>query len=256
MKHKSLKIFLGILAVSLVASVILVTIKTFFLSGKLGDTDITKTEEEMRAEELLEKNQDAIELAKKAKNFDIRKIEQDDHVKGDLDSPVQMVVYSNFECPFCPLYNDIIKKVEEEFAENIVIAFRHFPLRAYPKSLPAALASECAGEQNKFWEMYDLLYRNSEENRLNEEQYVKDAESLELDIDKFVECFESEKYKNQILLEQKEAEEYGITGTPASFINGRPIPGARPFEDYESSDNKERDGLKTIIQELIDDSNV
>lgn len=75
----------------------------------------------------------------------VRPIDSTDHVFGDLSAPVQMIVYSDFQCPFCSQFAETTKKVEQEFKDKVVIAFRHYPLAGYPQAEKAAEASECAG---------------------------------------------------------------------------------------------------------------
>src|SRR3989338_3893743 len=79
----------------------------------------------------------------------LKPIDSADHIKGDLNAPVKMIVYSDFECPFCERFTGDLKKVEDYFKDQVVIAFRHYPLASHQQALPAAEASECASEQGK-----------------------------------------------------------------------------------------------------------
>lgn len=193
-------------------------------------------------------NKDVVGNSNKIKTKEVRKIDNRDHIRGKLDAKVQLIVYSDFECPFCSKYTDILKKVEETFGDKVVISFRHYPLRSHADAVPAAIASECAGEQGKFWEMHDRLFQDAKKNALGTIKYKEDAKDLGLDQVKFNKCLDMEKYKDVITASQIEAKEFGVNGTPASFVNGEPAPGAVPFEDFTDSAGKNREGLKSIIE--------
>ncbi len=181
----------------------------------------------------------------------LKPIDAADHVRGSLDAPVKMIVYSDFECPFCSKFADTMKQVEENFKDKVVIAFRHYPLAGHPEGLPAAEASECAAEQGKFWEMHDKLFADNKAGRLSADQYKKDAGDLGLDAAKFSQCLDSGKYKNKVETDIAEGERAGVTGTPTSFVNGNIYPGAYPFEDFTASNGDKEDGMQTIINKLL-----
>ncbi|MDO8593071.1 MAG: thioredoxin domain-containing protein [bacterium] len=181
----------------------------------------------------------------------VRPIDAADHVLGDLKAPVQMIVFSDFECPFCAQFADTMKKVEENFKDKVAIAFRHYPLPSHPLALPAAVASECAAEQGKFWEMHDKLFADNSAGKMSVEQFKKDAADLSLDAVKFNQCLDSNKYLDKVNQEKAEGNQAGVTGTPTSFINGNIYPGAYPFEDFSDSGGKIEAGMKTIISGLI-----
>lgn len=178
-------------------------------------------------------------------------ISDKDHVLGKLDAPVQMIIYSDFECPYCARFVDTIKKIEKEFNDKVVIAFRHFPLAFHKQAIPAAIASECAAEQGKFWEMHDKLFEDSENKKFNVDEFKNDAKELGLDQAKFNQCLDTSKYKDKVLSQMLGGKNAGITGTPTSFVNGEFVIGATPFEDYEDSEGMQREGLKKIIERKL-----
>lgn len=181
----------------------------------------------------------------------LRPIDDSDHVWGDKNAPVQLIVYSDFECPFCAQFTDTLKEVEKEFAGKVAIAFRHFPLAIHPEAMPAALASECASEQGKFWEMHDKLFADNKAGDFNTEQFKKDAADLGLDAARFNQCLDTEKYKDKILGQMLEGRNLSITGTPTIFINGEVLPGAYPFEDFKGSDGQMTKGVKSTIEKYL-----
>lgn len=178
-------------------------------------------------------------------------IDSADHTLGRLEAPVQMIVYSDFECPFCAQFAATMKKVEENFKDKVVIAFRHYPLAGHPQARKAAEASECASEQGKFWQMHDKLFADNLAGRLGIEQYKQDAADLGLDAVNFSQCLDSGKFKDKVAEVMAKGNQAGVTGTPTSFINGNIYPGAYPFEDFTGPDGRPEKGMKSIINELL-----
>jgi protein-disulfide isomerase len=98
--------------------------------------------------------------------------------------------------------------------------------------LPAAEAALCAGEQGKFWEFHDKIFEN--QRALEDADLQRYAGDIGLDTEAFNTCFDSHKFKADIMLDQREGQQAGVTGTPAFFINGRFLSGAKPFEDFKA----------------------
>lgn len=211
-------------------------------AGDLPENNILNLAEQNKAE-----NKKAIEISNVTVNKP-KPIDESDHILGDKNAPVQIIIYSDFECPFCARFEDTIEKVKSEFENKVMITFRHFPLRFHAQAMPAALASECASEQGKFWEMHDKLFADNVNRNLNIEQFKNDAENLGLDAEKFNQCLASEKYKEKIAKQLEEGTRAGVTGTPTIFINGEILIGAIPFDDFTGQDGKQREGMKNIIQ--------
>ncbi|MFA6171132.1 MAG: DsbA family protein [Patescibacteria group bacterium] len=184
----------------------------------------------------------------------LSEISDKDHLWGDLNNPVKMVIYSDFECPFCGRLADTVKKVMENYQGKVVIAFRHRPLAMHSSALSAAMASECAAEQGKFWEMHDMLFQDAKDKNLSADQFKKDAKGLGLAEEQFNTCLDSDKYKEKVESQSAEGRAAGAEGTPTFFINNYIYPGAYPFEDYTGNDGKQNAGVKTIIDKLLQNS--
>jgi protein-disulfide isomerase len=202
-------------------------------------------------EKVLTDNTATISKAQAETTGKIIPISKDDNSFGTPGSKVQMIVYSDFECPFCADFSDTLKKARDNYKNKTTIAFRHFPLLSHINALPAAEAAECAAEQGKFWPMHDLIFADNKNNRMSAEQYSKDAKSLNLDIVKFSQCLQAEKYKTKIEEQMLTGRNSGVTGTPTIFINNEIYPGALPYEDFTTSDGKPAEGLKSIIERLL-----
>lgn len=151
--------------------------------------------------------------------------------KGDKDALIQLVEFSDFECPFCARAHPTIQQVLSAYGDKIRFVYRHYPLPNHPNAKPAAEASACALEQDRFWPFHDRLFANT--SKLAESDLKAHAASAGLDMARFTGCVESRKYKAQVERDITEAGGAGVTGTPAFFINGRPLEGAQPFEVFK-----------------------
>jgi protein-disulfide isomerase len=151
--------------------------------------------------------------------------------KGSATAPIEIIEFSDFQCPYCQRVNPTVERVLSTYGDRIHFVYRHFPLANHPDAKPAAEASQCADEQGKFWPYHDKLFASP--SRLNEPDLKQHAAELGLDAPRFNACVESHKYKAQVELDMRAGEEAGVNGTPAFFINGRMISGAQPFEAFK-----------------------
>ncbi len=86
-----------------------------------------------------------------------------DHFRGNRNAPVQLLEYGDFQCPHCGAAHVVLKEIEQKYLSRIVFIFRHFPLsEIHPFARIAAIASEAAARQGKFWEMHDLVFENQD----------------------------------------------------------------------------------------------
>ncbi|MEA1963178.1 MAG: thioredoxin domain-containing protein [Patescibacteria group bacterium] len=200
------------------------------------------------ASQLLAENNQALEKAKTAKNKIVREINDTDYVLGDFNAPIQIIVYDDFDNQFSADYFLVLKEINNYFEGKIVIAFRRFPMRSHQNSIVAALASECAGEQDLFWEMAEKLFNAKREEKLNEENIFVLSKAVGVNEDDFSECMRTEKYLEKIQNSIMEADNFNVIGAPTTFINSVPYPGAYQFEDFVDSAGIDRKGLKSIIE--------
>ena len=157
--------------------------------------------------------------------------------KGGKDAPVTLIEFSDFQCPFCGrFFSDTAPQIEEQYvkAGKVWFVYKHFPLDSiHSQATPAALASECAKEQGKFWEYHDLIFKNQQS--LGDESYKAWAKQLSLDVDKFNSCYSSQKYLSVIKGDVQQGSSAGIRGTPGFFLNGQLISGAQPFAVFQQA---------------------
>lgn len=160
-------------------------------------------------------------------------ITDSDHIRGNKNAKIVLVEFSDFQCPFCARHHQTMKKLIEKYKDQVVWVWKHFPLTSiHPYALKAALASECAGEQNKFWEYGDKLFEN--QSQFNDQIFEKIAQDLKLDVSKFNACFQSNKYLSKVQSDLAEGANAGVEGTPTTYVNGEAISGAIPFENFDA----------------------
>lgn len=150
---------------------------------------------------------------------------------GPADAEVTIVEYSDLECPFCARVVPTLDQIQEEYGDKVRIVFRDFPLGNHQRAIPAAEAALCAHDQDKFWEYHDKIFENQKS--LADSDLKSYAEELELNMDEFNACTESNKYRTQIAQDQQRGQQLGVTGTPAFFVNGRFMSGAKPFGEFK-----------------------
>ena len=151
--------------------------------------------------------------------------------KGPKTAPIEIVEFSDFQCPYCQRANPTVEQVLSTYGDRVHFVYRHFPLPSHPNARPAAEASQCAAEQGKFWPYHDKLFASP--SRLADTDLKQHAVELGLDATKFNSCVDTHKYKAQVDADARAGEEAGVNGTPAFFINGRVLSGAQPFEAFK-----------------------
>lgn len=162
--------------------------------------------------------------------------EGDSYSIGDKDAPVTIIEFSDFECPFCErFYSQSYKQIKANYVDTgkVRIVFKHFPLPFHASAQKAAEASECAGEQGKFWEMHDKLFENQNAIAINNlKSYAVD---LGLDASKFNTCLDTGKYASKVQKDASDGSAAGVSGTPSFFINGKSVVGAQPYSVFQQA---------------------
>ncbi len=147
---------------------------------------------------------------------------------GPRDAPVRLVVFSDFQCQFCAQLAPVLKRVRDEFPDDVLVAYRYFPLEAHPRAIPAATAAECAAEQGAFWDYHDRLF--AEGGDLSDARLVALAASVGIDETKFRECLNSDRAKSVVTASFNDAAKNGLEGAPALFLDGSRIRGVVTYE--------------------------
>ena len=207
----------------------------------LADLDMKRLQAEAKYKqdkhEILEKTLDGLiqnrllqaEAAKRKISLEeLAETEIEKNVKSPTDAEVEIVEFSDFECPYCSGLLPTLKQVEKAYGDKVRIVYRQFPLTAiHPHAQKAAEASLCANEQQHFWEFHDSLFSNQRD--LTVEALKRRAEEMKLDAAAFNACLDSGKQADAITKDIDEGARAGVTGTPALFINGRLLSGNQPY---------------------------
>ena len=131
------------------------------------------------------------------------------------------------------------------YGDKVRIVWKHNPLPFHPNAMPAALASMAAHEQGKFWEYHDKVFANQQ--KMTRPDLLRHAQELGLDVKRFEQALNAARAKPAIDADAAEARSLGATGTPAFFVNGRFLSGAKPFEEFAQVINGELTRLKIPI---------
>ena len=173
-------------------------------------------------------------------------VESVDAVKGPADALVTVVVFSEFQCPFCSRVLPTTKQIEEKYGKDVRLVFKHNPLPFHADAPLAAEAALAAGEQGKFWEMHDKLFANQK--TLKRENLDAFATELGLNMGKFKSALDGGKYKTQIANDQKLAAQIGASGTPNFYVNGRNLVGAQPFDAFQKVIDEELKKAQELVK--------
>ena len=149
-------------------------------------------------------------------------------------APVEIVLFSDFHCPFCARFALPFREIHSKGVDGVPVAvtFKHYPLPMHPRAPLAHQAAEAAGAQGKFWEMHDLLFANPQ--RVQREDFIDYAKTLQLDVDRFVADLDSDRVKARIQADLAEGQQLRVTGTPSFFINGKGYSGAMTLPQLTS----------------------
>ena len=166
--------------------------------------------------------------------------------KGNKDAKVTVVIFSDFQCPFCSRVETTLTDLEKDYGKDIRFVWKNNPLPFHNNATPAAEAAMAAGEQGKFWEFHDKLFAN--QSALDDQTYEKYAGELGLNIPKWKAAYASHKYTASIKEDQGVAERLGARGTPSFFINGKSLRGAQPKEAFKAVIDKEIENANAVLK--------
>lgn len=184
----------------------------------------------------------------------VKPVSADDHVRGDKNARLQIIEFSDLECPFCKDFHLVLQKAVSEYDGKLAWIYRHLPLDGlHPKARKEAEAAECAAElggNDGFWKFIDKVFEITPSNNgLDLALLPKIASDIGLDQKKFKTCLDENRYSDKINAQISDAESAGGRGTPYSIIlDGKTdkkivIPGALPFEGAQS--------MKAVIDKLL-----
>lgn len=145
-------------------------------------------------------------------------VSERDHIQGPTTAAVTLIEYGDYQCPYCAQAYMITKEIQERMGSKLRFVFRNFPLtKVRPQAYQAALAAETAAAQNKFWEMYDYLFKHGQ--ALTEHTLKQTAAKLGLDVDRFNREFDDDTYSSHVDEDIESGNNSGVSKTPTFFIN-------------------------------------
>jgi len=161
---------------------------------------------------------------------------------GPKAAKVTIVEVSDFQCPYCRRGAGTVKQILKAFPRDVRVVFMHNPLPNHPDARLAAVAAQAAHKQGKFWQYHDILFQNP--SKLKKPQLIAYAGQIGLDVAKFTKEIDDRRLQIQVTQDMQQLRRLGARGTPAFFINGRYVRGAKPFAEF-----------KKIIQDEISHAN-
>lgn len=168
----------------------------------------------------------------------------DDAVWGNSEAPVVIIEFSDYQCPFCKrYYKNTFPELDRDYikAGKVKYVFRDFPLEFHKQAPKAHEAAQCAGDQEKYWEMHDKIFDN--QSTIEVEDLKRYAAEIGLYAPSFNTCLDSGKYASEVEKDTEEGRRLGVSGTPTFFIGkspvngkettGKRIVGARPYSSFK-----------------------
>jgi protein-disulfide isomerase len=158
----------------------------------------------------------------------------DSPVKGPKDAPVTIYEFSDFECPYCKKAHSTLQPILDEYEGKVKVVYKNYPLPFHKNAKGAAKAALAAQEQGKFWEMYDLLFKNQK--KLGQGGLYEDlASQIGLNMSKFKSDMEKSAYDKQIKQDMALGKKVGVKGTPAYYIGDKRLVGAQPASKFKTA---------------------
>ena len=154
--------------------------------------------------------------------------------KGDPKAPVTIVGFIDLQCPFSKRFQPVIDQLVKENPGKVNYIVKHFPLQFHPQAVPAAKAVIAAGEQGKYWEMYDIILQSN--HQLSDEKYDEFARQIGLNVKKFRQALEKngDEWEKMIQEDFNLGAKSQVKGTPTFYINGRKMPPPPSVEGYKA----------------------
>lgn len=146
-------------------------------------------------------------------------LEDLDHLRGERGAPLELVMFGDFQCPFCLGAQSVLRRVRERLGDRLLFGFRHLPIpERHPLAPLAAEASEAAAAQGRFWDYHDALF--AAQPRLSPETILAVGGDLGLDVERMKAEIDSGAHRDRVARDHASAEASGATGTPTFFVNG------------------------------------
>lgn len=157
--------------------------------------------------------------------------------KGAEKAPVELVLFSDFQCPYCSRVTPLLEEVRKAYPTNVKIVFKNFPLQSHQVALPAAIAAMAAHRQGKFWQMHDKIFANN--SSLSPDKFTAFAQEIGLNMEQFAKDSADPAVRMRVQQDLQNGIQAGVRGTPTLFVNGRRV------------NQRSLDGIKAMIDEEL-----
>jgi protein-disulfide isomerase len=169
-------------------------------------------------------------------------VNSNDHIFGNEAALLELVEYGDLECPYCGQAYPIVKDIIQQLGSELKFVFRNFPLsNVHPHAFSAAVATEAAALQDKYWEMHDIIFEN--QRTLEPGNLFLFAEQVGLDMELFQHDMQLQQLADKVEKDFESGIRSGVNGTPTFFINGKKYDG-----DYNG--NLLLKQLRTVLAEV------
>lgn len=201
------------------------------LKGPIGEFLKSQRQQQARAQlvDELTKKSTAVKVSLDPPRRDVA-LASHDPARGPATAPITIIEFSDYQCPYCARVTPTLAKLRAAYPDKIRIIFKDFPLPNHQLAPKAAEAAHCASEQDKYWEMHDVMFANQQQ--IDVAGLKKSATSLGLDQAKFDQCLDSGKFADIVKTNLDQGTKLGISSTPTLYVNGRPVIGAQPYEYF------------------------
>jgi predicted DsbA family dithiol-disulfide isomerase len=213
------------------------------LPAFIFDDSVMKTDFYTQAKILFDQKENKLSLRTQDIGIPVGKylmtpeINDGDALTGAKEAKVRVVVFSDFQCPYCKLFHKVMQDAIKNYGDRIIFDYKFLPLEIHPQANSAALAATCALEQGKFWEYADKLYADQTiwGGKKDTNKFKEYSRILKLDGAKFSQCLDSKKYQEKIDKDIEEANSFSISGTPGVFVNDQFQEGAISYEQVKEA---------------------
>ena len=154
----------------------------------------------------------------------------EDPVRGPETAPIEIVEFSDFDCPYCQRATNTLARILDEYGDQIRFVYKDYPLPSHPNAFKAAEAGNCANDQGEFWPFHDRLFES--QGSLDVASLKTYASELGLEAEAFAACLDSGRHASRVERDLEIGSGYGVSSTPTIFVNGRAVVGAMPYESF------------------------
>lgn len=175
-------------------------------------------------------------------------VAEDDPVRGPKDALVTIVMWSDFQCPFCKRVEDTMKQIADTYKNDVRIVWKDNALPFHPRAIPTAILARMAYKKNGdkgFWDAHDAIFESAP--KMEDADLEPIATKLGLTWTDVKKAIDEKKYMSKIEASMDEASELEARGTPAFFVNGRKLSGAQPFESFKKLIDAELEKAKALV---------